>query len=119
MTSQPVPVVSNADVDRVVRRDFAADDRAAALAALEAYGIESHEREVVRVRLAALKLAKGSLAELRLQVSWAKLDFRDVIGPAEYPKAMRIPSLLKLDDLECQRIYAADWKQYEEWLRQE
>jgi hypothetical protein len=41
----------------VVRRDFAADDRAAVLAALEAYGRESHEREVVRVRLAALRLA--------------------------------------------------------------
>ena len=117
MTPQPVPVVSHADLDRVVRRDFAADDRAAALAALEAYGIEPHDREVVRVRLAALKLAKGSLPELRRQVSWAKLDYRDVIGPAEYPKAMKVRSLLELEDDERRRIYEADWKQYDEWLR--
>jgi hypothetical protein len=64
VNSQPVPSVSQADIDRVVRREFAAAHQAAAWAALEAYGIESHEREVVRVRLAALKLAKGSLAEL-------------------------------------------------------
>jgi hypothetical protein len=119
MTSQPVPMVSNADIDRVVRRDFAADDRAAVLAALEAYGRESHEREVVRVRLAALRMAKGSLPELRRQVSWAKLDYRDVIGPAEYPKAMKVRSLLEVDDVERQRIYEADWKEYDEWLRRE
>jgi hypothetical protein len=119
MTSQPVPKVSQADIDRVVRRDFAADDRAAALAALEAYGMDADEREVVRVRLAALKLAKGSLAELRRQVTWAKSDFRDVIGPAEYPKAMKVLSLLELDEAERQQIYEADWKQYGEWLWRE
>jgi hypothetical protein len=100
----------------VVRRDFAADEQAAALAALEAYGIEAHEPEVVRVRLAALKLSKGSLAELRRQVSWAKMDFRDIIGPAEYPTAMRISSLLQLDEIERKRIYDSDWQQYSEWL---
>jgi hypothetical protein len=52
-------------------------------------------------------------------VSWAKLDYRDVIGPAEYPKAMKVRSLLEVDDVERQRIYEADWKQYDEWLRQE
>jgi hypothetical protein len=100
----------------VVRRDFAAGERAAALAALEAYGSDAHEPEVIRVRLAALKLSKGSLAELRRQVSWAKMDFRDVVGPAEYPKAMRISSLLELDEIERKRIYDFDWQQYSEWL---
>ena len=119
MTSQPVPEVTQADIERVIGRDFATEDRAAALAALEAYGMESHEREVVRVRLAALKLAKGSIEELRRQVSWAKLDFRDVIGPAEYPKAMKVSSLIQLDQAERRRIYETDWKQYEEWLRRE
>jgi hypothetical protein len=117
MTSQPVPQVSQADIDRVVLRDFPAADRAAAMAALEEYGTESHEPESVRVRLAALKLAGGSLAELRRQVSWAKMDYRDVIAPAEYPRAMKVLTLLELEEAERQRIYDADWKQYDEWLR--
>jgi len=55
-----VPSVTQADIDRVVRRDFAEVEQAAALAVLEAYGSEDHEPEVVRVRLAALKLSEGS-----------------------------------------------------------
>jgi hypothetical protein len=117
MSSQPTPEVSQADIDRVVQRDFAAADREAAVAALDTYGTESHEPEAVRVRLAAMKLANGSLEELRRQVSWAKMDFRDIIGPAEYPEAMKIMSLLELDEVERRRIYDADWKQYDEWLR--
>lgn len=116
MTSQPVPVVTQVDIDRVVRRDFAADEQTAAFAALEAYGLEAHEPEIVRVRLAALKLSKVSLAELRRQVSLAKVDFRDIIGPAEYPKAVRMPSLLQLDDIDRKRLYDSDWHQYSEWL---
>jgi hypothetical protein len=119
MTPQPVPEVTPADIDRVVRRDFAAADQAAVLALLETYGTEDYEREAVRVRLAALKLAHGSLAELRRQVSWAKMDYRDVIGPAEYPRAMKVSSLLRLDEAESRRIFEADWKQYDEWLRRE
>jgi hypothetical protein len=47
-------------------------------------------------------------------VSWAKLGFRDVIGPAEYPRAMKVSSsLIELDEGEREQVYAADWKQYE------
>src|SRR5262245_4050759 len=116
MTPQPVPGVTQADIDRVVRRDFAVEEQAAVLAALEAYGREDHEPEVGRVRLAALKLSQGSLAELQRQISWAKMDFRDTIGPAEYPEAMRILSLLQLEESERKRIYDSDWRQYRDWL---
>ena len=115
--TQPVPTVLEADILRVVGRDFAPADRPAAMAALEAYGTEPHEPEALRVRLAALKLAHGSLEELRRHVSLAKLDFRDVIGPAEYPRAMKVPSLLRLDENERRRIYDADWRQFDDWLR--
>jgi hypothetical protein len=54
MTPQPVPGVTQVDVNRVVRRDFAEEEQAAALAVLEAYGSEDHEPEVVRARMAAL-----------------------------------------------------------------
>ena len=119
MTPQPVPGVTQADIHRVVRRDFAEREQAAALAVLEAYGSEDHEPEVVRVRLAALKLSGGSLAGLRRQIGWAKMDVRDTIGPAEYPEAMRRSSLLQLEENERKRIYDSEWQQYREWLGRE
>ena len=56
---------------------------------------------------------------MRRQISWAKMDFRDTIGPAEYPEAMRRSSLLQLEESERKRIYDSDWQQYREWLGRE
>jgi hypothetical protein len=70
------------------------------------------------VRLAALKLANGSLEGLRRAVDRAKLDYRDVLAPAEYPKftefglrARRLRSRVQ------QQIFSDDWQQYERWLK--
>ena len=61
MTTQPTPKVTGADVERIVRRDFPADKVSEVLAILDQYGKESWHREPHRVRLAALKLAAGSI----------------------------------------------------------
>lgn len=81
MTTQPI----SANVERVVRRDFPPDRVPEVLAILNEYGTESWHYEVDRVRLAALKIAAGSLEELRIQIKIAKTDYRDVLAPAENP----------------------------------
>ena len=115
---QPVPQVTAADIERVVRRDFADTEIDDALAILAEYGPQAWHREPARVRLAALKLANGSLEGLRRAVDRAKLDYRDVLAPAEYPKytefglrARRLRSRVQ------QQIFSDDWQQYERWLK--
>ena len=84
---------------------------------LNEYGVEDWQREPDRVRLAALKLAAGSIARLRNEVGAAKSDYRDVLGPAEYPGyCKRAGGRRKLSTEEEQRIIDTDWKQYQDWL---
>ena len=117
MTTQPHPTVSRADVERIVRRDFPADRTVEVLAMLDEYGKEDWQREPHRVRLAALKLAAGDIKRLRYEIEGAKRDYRDVLGPAEYPGyAKHMFHIDKLAQDEQQRIIDADWKQYQDWL---
>jgi hypothetical protein len=116
--TQPTPSVSEADVERVLTRDFSDTDLPAARAIVLDYGRESHEIEPDRVRLAALKLAAGDVQALRRHVDVAKMDFRDALLAAEYPKAGKFLSRMdRLSAEKRQEIYDADWKQYEDWLR--
>ena|SRR5689334_23585233 len=115
---QPVPHATAADIERVVRRDFAEDRAGDALAILAEYGTEPWHRETPRVRLAALKLADGSLEKLRNAIDRAKRDYRDVLGPAEYPSYMEHwVRTGRLRSRERQKIYTDDWQQYERWLK--
>src|SRR5688572_9487840 len=117
MTKQPHPNVTSADVEHVVRRDFPAERFAEVMAMLNEYGAEDWQREADRVRLAVLKLAAGSMERLRYEVEGAKRDYRDVLGPAEYPGyGKRVGGREKLPPEEEQRIIDADWKQYQDWL---
>jgi hypothetical protein len=117
MTGQPTPSVTRADVERIVRREFAAAAAAEAAAILDEYGGEPWQRDRERVQLAALKLATGSLDELRRHVAVAKRDYRDVLAAAEYPAYMqRSAPGLSVPDSERQGIYEADWEQYRRWF---
>lgn len=119
-SSQPVPAVTDADVERIVWRDFAADQAEEALALLHAYGAESWEREIPRVRAAILRLAAGDMTQLRLQLDYAKRDYRDVLLGAEYlgygGLTLRTPHP---SPAEAQAAIDADWASYQEWLHRE
>ncbi len=115
--SQPHPTVTQADLERVVRRDFPADRESEVLAMLNEYGTEAWHSERERVCAAILKLAAGSLEQLRVQVEAAKADYREVLGLAEYPGYGK--HWFRMDRLsgdERQRIIEADWKQYQDWF---
>ena len=115
---QPTPTVTARDVERIVRRDFPADVFVEVMAVLNEYGTVEWQHEPQRVRLAALKLADGSLDNLRRQIEWAKCDYRDVLAPAEYPEYTRQWSRIQqLLDTERDKIIKADWQQYNEWVK--
>ena len=115
---QPVPRVTAADIERVVRRDFPEAQVADVLAMLAEYGTEIWHKERERVRLAALKLANGDVGKLRSTIDRAKLDYRDVLAPAEYPKFMQEGMRFRrLRSRDREVIYTDDWQQYERWLK--
>ena len=110
---QPTPSVDRRDVERVVRREFPPQCVTEVLALLDTYA----DRERDRVQLAVLKLAGGDLAKMKQYVEWARCDWREVLGPAEYPKyTKKWTRIDRISPEERQRIIDADWKQYTDWL---
>jgi len=118
MTSQPIPKVTPDDVERVVGRDFTADEYATVTAMLREFGTENWHREPARVQLAALKVANGSVQKLRACIDSAKRDYRDALAVAEYPGYCKIGFRAReLPEKERRRIFEEDWRQYQEWLK--
>ena len=116
--SQPIPQVTPDDVERVVCRDFTADEYTAVTGMLNEYGTEKWHREPTRVRLAVLKVANGSVQKLRACIDSAKRDYRDALAAAEFPAYFMIGFRVReLPEKERRRIIDDDWRQYEEWLR--
>ncbi|MGA2542593.1 MAG: hypothetical protein ABSG78_13670 [Verrucomicrobiota bacterium] len=112
---QPHPKVTSKHVERIVRRDFPAEQFSEVMAALSEYGKESYENEADRVRLAILKLARGKLDLLQQALKTAKTDYRDVITWAEYPGYSKRWDTYKLPAAEKQQIIDQDWQQYLAW----
>ncbi len=88
--------------------------RRAANSALNEYGTEAHEQEPVRVRLAILKLAGGSIDKLQKNTTFAKQDFRDILVWAEYPRQANNGSFS--DNQKRNKLIEADREEYRSWL---
>lgn len=117
-TSQRIPQVTSDDVERIVCRDFTADEYATVTAMLKECGINMAQTGAARVRLAALKVANGSVQKLRSCIDSAKRDYRDALVAAEYPSYFMIGFRgQKLPEKEQRRIIDEDWRQYQEWLK--
>lgn len=79
---------------------------------------DKNEEGRVRIQLAILKLCQGKIDKLKHYIEIAKSDYRDVIGPAEYPRAWKIGFVgtSKLDKSARQRLIEEDLRQYQDWL---
>ena len=108
---QPIPEVNENDVERIVRRDYPAEQFDTVMNMLNEYGVEQWQRENSRVRLAAMKLAAGNLEMLRRALNSAKVDYRDVLSGAEYPTYESNSS-----QIEKRKAIENDWNQYQAWL---
>jgi hypothetical protein len=115
MASQPIPNVSASDVERIIRRDFSANQVPHVLQALAACAPDSAKPH--RVQLACLKLAGGNLDLLKQMVDVAIGDYRDVLSSAEYPRYLKeVAFSSKVPSKERQAIIDSDWEQYQNWL---
>lgn len=109
---QPTPSVTEADVERVVRRDYPAN-----VAEIFELIAKVAVREKPRVVLACLKIESGNLDQLRANFSSASGYYRELLGEAEYPLATKRWSRIEsLPEEEVRAIYEKDWRQYSEWL---
>ncbi len=90
------------------------DIASAALTSLDTYGVESWHGEKDRVQLAILKLSAGELDKLHSLVDLAKADYRDVLGPAEYPGELNTHFNRPTNEMEG--IRQRDRAQYLRWL---
>jgi hypothetical protein len=112
---QYVPDVTEADVERVVRRDYPPEHRGAIHEMIRGVGV----REKPRVILACLKNAKGDLQKLKGDLENAGGYWREIIGEAEYPNYTK--KMFRIDRLpreEQARIIEKDKTQYLRWLHQ-
>ena len=121
-TGSDVPNVTHADVLRVIARDFQLDLRLNVLVLLRQYKNVLHpnltDDQNARVHLAILKIAAGKFDRVSGLVAQAYQDFRNVIGPAEYPGFGEIGFVgaERLSEADRTQLIQRDWDQYHEWL---
>lgn len=114
---QKAAVISRADVERIVLRDFPDQtEEARALVGKVAAALQGFwSSHTERAQAATLKLANGDLERLRKAVAVACQDFRDVLTPAEYPQYARVDPR-KLTRAEQEAVFDRDREQYEAWF---
>ncbi len=122
IAQQQRPKRTQEDVERIIRRDFSLERFDFIVSTLNAY--ESGEgQEATRVRLAILKLANGDWFKVASYVELAIRDYREVLGPAEYPgyvenlkERLRLGQWKVPEDKE-RLTKKSDRDQYDEWLQ--
>jgi len=111
--AQYIPDVSEADIQRILSRDFPAQTHAAIHEMIR--GVEV--REKTRVVLACFKNAVGSIEKLRGELTNAGGYWREIIGEAEYPNYTK--KMFRIDKLsadEKAHIIEKDKSQYLKWF---
>ena len=110
---QFVPQATDADVERVLKRDVAVESQHEIGEIIKRLEV----REKARVVLACLKNSRGDVKKLKYNLAEAPGYYREHIGEAEYPnyikKMFRID---KLSEAEVSVIYEKDKNQYLAWL---
>ncbi len=113
-----IPKVSRDDVLRILARDYSDENHESILSMLSQYVALPRSQNLHRVHLAVLKLADGSASNLQRYVDAAKIDFRDVLAPAESPLFCQLGfvRVSRLTPPEVAQLQESDWHQYQEWF---
>jgi hypothetical protein len=111
---QNIPIINDADIKRIIERDFSRSQLAEIRKTLSQYKSEN-ETGRNRVYAGILKLAKSDIVLLGLYTKKANNDFRDVISLAEYPNYSK-HAFDDLSENEIAKLISDDWKQYQSWL---
>ncbi len=115
-----IPNISNADIKRIIERDFRKDTDIANI--LNRYASET-EKGRNRVYAAILKISDGSVEKVEKNVEVAIIDYRDVLSWAEYPNYFKFvredisyKQNFEIPFEKNKQLSDDDWQQYNEWL---
>jgi hypothetical protein len=110
---QFIPQVSEADVHRIVKRDYSPNQHAMILDMIE----NTEKKESARIVLACLKTANGDIEKLKSQLADSGGYWREIISKAEYPNySKKLFQMDRLSEAEQQAIIDVDKSQYLNWL---
>ncbi|MGH8482231.1 MAG: hypothetical protein ACRES8_07215 [Nevskiaceae bacterium] len=112
--SQYVPTVTEADIERIVRRDYPAESWATIQEMIRCIDV----REKPRVVAACLKNGQGTWQKLKGELTNASGWWREIVGEAEYPNYTK--KMFRIDRLpleEKERIIEKDKNQYLKWFQ--
>ena len=110
---QYIPEVTEADIERIVRRDYPPEVHAQIHKWIDAVEM----REKTRVIMACLKNSAGDLKHLEGDLHNATGWWREIISDAEYPNyTKKMFHIDRLSAEEQERIIEKDKVQYLEWL---
>ena len=111
---QPVPTISDEELDFLISREFPVD-KEIVRTKLGKIEIDSSNGKN-RISTSILKLANKKIGKIDLLIKRANEDFRDIISEAEYPRAHK--SGFELFDKEekfIKEVLLADWEEYSTW----
>lgn len=105
--SDYTPTVSQADLDRIIRRDYPHHPETEIWEILHRYG----HSEAHRIYAAALKEGDGDLSKLERAIELANLDYRDLLMAAEYPNQAEqgYSASTSPETIEADRSQYSDW----------
>lgn len=115
---QPVAKIKFEDIVRIIERDYSSYGKEKVLDVLKEYSSDS-EKLNNRVWAGALKISSGNLERLKENIETAKIDFRDIVAIAEYPKYSEQVGFDtdEFTEEELNDIIKDDWGQYQNWLK--
>ena len=111
---QFIPNIKDADIQRIVEREFPQSKFVDIETILKMYVSET-EKGKNRVYASVLKLSEGNIDLLKKYTDKAIIDYRDVISLAEYPDYSK-SAFEDLLENEEEQLINDDWAQYQDWL---
>lgn len=112
---QTTAKVTSQDVQRIIKRDYGENNYNQITSLID----EIEEPEKIRVQVAVLKLGGGDFEKLKYAVQVAKVDYRDVLATAEYPRYFHALDIDQFSDQKHNTVIDSDLEDYTSWLKKD
>lgn len=115
---QPVPIISDEELDFLVSREFPDDIE---IVRTKLNKIKSNTKNGKnRISTSVLKLADKNLDKIDLLVKRANEDFRAIVSEAEYPRAHKSGfELFDKEEKAIKEVLLGDWEEFLTWKEKE
>ena len=111
--TQPVAKISDARLERLIQREFG--NQADLVSRKLNQVVSETNAGKNRISAAIVKLSDKDINAIDHLIEQSKIDFRDLISQAEYPKCSEL-NFTDMDEQNMKIIYLDDWTEYLKWL---